>query len=246
MQATNSFCISLLSYGFGVISWTKPEITKFDRLVRQVMTAANCHRPRSAIERLHLPRKLGGRGLLCVEHFLEHRIIMLSHHLQKSEDALVKMRCTLDSQLPPHGSIVSRASSLVSSLSFVNDFLHYSPGQLRAAVCSAQQRQLLDCLCANLCMVRKFFSWIHSADVSIAKNFQWLQQSLHSESESTLFAIQDQAICTRVYQARIIGSPISSIYILCCLCGEHEETIQHILAGCSALAPTCYLSHHNM
>ena len=106
--------------GFGVISWTK---AKFDRLVHQVMTAANCHHPRSAIERLHLPRKLGGRGLLCVEHLLECRIIMLSHHLQNSEDALVKMCCTLDySQLPPSGSIVSRASSLVSSLSLDNDF----------------------------------------------------------------------------------------------------------------------------
>ena len=128
VQATNSFCVPLLSYGFGVISWTKAEITKFDRLVRQVMTAANCHHPRSAIEQLHLPRKLGGRGLLCIEHLLERCIIMLSHHLQKSEDALVKMCCTLDSQLPPRGSIVSRASSLVSSLSLDNDFLNYSPG----------------------------------------------------------------------------------------------------------------------
>ena len=80
MQATNSFCIPLLSYGFGVISWTKAEITKFDWLVRQVMTAANYHHPHSAFEQLHLPCKLGGLGLLCAEHLPECRIIMLSHY----------------------------------------------------------------------------------------------------------------------------------------------------------------------
>ena len=50
-------------------------------------------------------------------------------------------------------------------------FLNYSPGKLRVAVCSAQQRQLLDCLCVKL-LHGKFFSWIHSADVSIARSFQ--------------------------------------------------------------------------
>ena len=75
------------------------------------------------------------------------------------------------------------------------------------------------------------------------RSFQWLQRSLHSEPESTLFAIQDQVICTRVYQAKIIGSRVS---VLCRLCGEQEETIQHDLAGCSVLAPTNYLSCHNL
>ena len=80
------------------------------------MTAANCDHLRSAIKRLHLHCKLGGRGLLCVEHLFERSIIILSHHLQKSEDAMVKMCCTLDSQLQSCGPIISRVSSLASSL----------------------------------------------------------------------------------------------------------------------------------
>jgi len=76
VQATNSSCIHLLSYGFGVVGWTKSEICK---IVHQVMTS---HHPRSAIERLFLSRKFGGKGLLCVENLLNHRLIMLSHHLE--------------------------------------------------------------------------------------------------------------------------------------------------------------------
>jgi len=43
------------------------------------------------------------------------------------------------------------------------------------------------------------------------RSFQWLQQSLHSESESTLFAIHNQVICTRVYQTKIMGSQVSDV-----------------------------------
>ena len=99
-----------------MVDWTKSEVLQFDRLVRQVMTNANCHHPRSSVERLLFPYKLGGRGLLSVENLLEHHLIMLSHHLNTYGDTLVKMCCTLDTHLPPHVSVMSRAASLVSSL----------------------------------------------------------------------------------------------------------------------------------
>lgn len=83
----------------------------------------------SSVELLFLPRKLGGRGLLCIENLLERRLIMLSHHLHASEYSLVKMCFTLGAQLPSHVAIVSRAVSLVSSLG-LNDILSHSCGQL--------------------------------------------------------------------------------------------------------------------
>ena len=85
-------------------------------MIHQVMTNASCHHPRSAIERLFLPRKLDGRGLSCIENLLEHRLIILSHHLHTSRDAMVKLYYTLDAQLSSHVSIMSRAASLIFSL----------------------------------------------------------------------------------------------------------------------------------
>ena len=101
MQATNSFCIPLLSYGFGIVEWTKAEIAQFDVSVRKSLTASNSHHPRSVVERLYLPRKIGGRGLLGVEHLYQRRLLLLSHHLQTSTDTLVQACCELMSQFPP-------------------------------------------------------------------------------------------------------------------------------------------------
>ena len=172
VQATNSFCMPLLSYGFGVIDWSKSEITNFDRLVRRVMTAANCHHPCSAIEQLFLSSKLGGRGLSCVENLLDHRLIILPHHLQTSGDALVKLYRALDTQLPSRVSVLSRASCLASSL-MLDDVSSYSRGRLKYVICAAQQNKLLDGLCVKP-LHGKFINWMQSASVDMDRSFQWL------------------------------------------------------------------------
>ena len=65
VQATNGYCVSLLSYGFGTV---EAELSHFDVLTCKVMTTANSYHPPSAIERLYLPRHMGGRGLVNIEH----------------------------------------------------------------------------------------------------------------------------------------------------------------------------------
>ena len=85
---------------------------------------------------------------------------------------------------------------------------------------------------------------MRSDNINASHSFQWLKHSLHSESENSVFAVQDQVLCTRVYQSRIMRLPVPSL--LCRFCFEHEETIQHVLAGCPILAKTSYIQRHNM
>ena len=56
--------------------------------------------------------------------------------------------------------------------------------------------------------------------------------------------MENQVLRTRVCQAKIMRRAVSTI--LCQFCHTREETIQHLLAGCEALAPTKYLYQHNM
>ena len=42
-RATNSFCVPLLSYGFGIVPWTKKEIEQFDVSTRKTLTATCNH-----------------------------------------------------------------------------------------------------------------------------------------------------------------------------------------------------------
>ena len=121
--------------------------------------------------------------------------------------------------------------------------LDYSSGQLKQALCAAQREQLLHRLCAKP-LHGKFINWARSDDINTAQSFQWLKGSIHSESESTILAVQDQVLRTRVYQAKIMRCPVSTL--MCRFCHAREETIQHLLAGCDMLASTKYLYRHNM
>jgi len=242
VRATNSFCIPLLSYGFGIVDWSKAEIAQFDVTVRKTLTAANSHHPRAAVERLYLPRKLGGRGLTNIEHLYHRRLVLLSHHLRTSSDDLVQACCELMLEIPSRRSVLSMADDVASSLA-LGDVLSFSSGQLKIAVATSQREKLLDILYAKP-LHGKFFTWVHSSAINPARSFRWLQCSMHGESESSIFAIQDQVLCTRSYQAKIMRISVQSI--LCRLCQEHEESIQHLLSGCPVLASTSYLHRHNM
>ena len=243
VQATNSFCVPLLSYGFGIVDWTTAEISQFDILVRKTMVASNSLHPRSAVERLYLPHHSGGRGLSNIEDLYRRRVIMLAHHLRTSDDALVRMCYLLDTSLPPRKSVCSRADAYVAALSVDGDLAQATADELKNLVCDRQRLCRWDILRGKP-LHGKFVNWCCSNPIDVSRSFRWLGEFLHGESESTIFAIQDQVIRTRVYEAKIMHVSIPTL--MCRLCGSHEETIQHLMAGCPMLAPTSYLHRHNL
>ena len=63
----NTWAVSLLRYGAGVIMWTVEELKSLDRKTRNLLTIHGVFHPRSDIYRLYVPRKRGGRGLIGCE-----------------------------------------------------------------------------------------------------------------------------------------------------------------------------------
>jgi len=89
-----------------------------------------------------------------------------------------------------------------------------------------------------------YYALLNKTSTDKCRSVYWLKSHVHSESESTILAIQDQAISTRVIQAKIMKLNIPSV--MCRLCREHEESVVHLLAACPSLAATAYLYRHNL
>ena len=70
--------------------------------------------------------------------------------------------------------------------------------------------------------------------VDIEQSFQWMKHSgLKGETESLIISAQDQAITTRHLSKHIYHqSPTDR----CRMCHEQQETVAHIVSGCTALA----------
>ena len=67
IASINTWAASLLRYGAGVITWTVEELKSLDRKTRKLLTIHGVFHPRSDIDRLYVPRKGGGRGLIGYE-----------------------------------------------------------------------------------------------------------------------------------------------------------------------------------
>jgi hypothetical protein len=75
------------------------------------------------------------------------------------------------------------------------------------------------------------------------QSYRWLKfGDIKGETESTIVAVQDQAVSTNYFKRKILIQEIGS---RCRLCKEYEETINHLTSGCPILAKNEYVIRHD-
>ncbi|XP_064292512.1 uncharacterized protein LOC135310067 [Plodia interpunctella] len=226
IKAINTFCIPILTYSFGVIKWSKTNIITIERMTRTILTKYNYLHPKSAIERMVIKRKNGGRGLINIQALWKKQITTLK---------------TFFSRKAEHNQIHS---------AIINNDKMYTPLNL-----TDRQTETEPCRTdyedENIDeWKRKVLHGRHPNDlqqshIDLEASNKWLQVgTLFAETEGFLIAIQDQVINTKNYQKYII----KDAHIRddkCRKCHIHSETIQHITGACPHLTQTDYTHRHN-
>jgi predicted short-subunit dehydrogenase-like oxidoreductase (DUF2520 family) len=64
IKSIGSLAVPVLRYDFGIVNWHQAELQKLDRKTRKLLTIHGQHHPKADVDRLHVPRKQGGRGLM--------------------------------------------------------------------------------------------------------------------------------------------------------------------------------------
>ena len=67
IQATRSLALPALRYHFGIVNWCQDEVQKLDTKMRKLLTIYGQHHPKAEVDRLHVPKKQGGRGLMQLD-----------------------------------------------------------------------------------------------------------------------------------------------------------------------------------
>jgi len=88
ISAINMCAIPLVCYTAGLIKWTQTET--LDISTRKLLTLYKCFGMKDDVDRLYVPRKRGGRGLLSGEDFLHHEKLSLVQYLANSDEPLLK------------------------------------------------------------------------------------------------------------------------------------------------------------
>ena len=64
IQAVGSLAVPVLRYSFGIVNWHREELHKLDRKTKKILSVYGQHHPHADVDRLYVPRKHGGRGLM--------------------------------------------------------------------------------------------------------------------------------------------------------------------------------------
>jgi hypothetical protein len=91
IQAIGSLAVAVLRYSFVIINWHQEEIQKLDRKTRKMLKIRGQHHPRADIDRLYVPRKEGGRGLMQVEGAYIAETLSLVEYVEIKEDPLIQI-----------------------------------------------------------------------------------------------------------------------------------------------------------
>jgi hypothetical protein len=90
VNAINSLAIPVVTYSFGIIKWSITDIRRIDGKIRKLLTSFRMHHPKSDVDRIYIPRKIGGRGLIQLEHSFKTSLVGLEEYLKTTDDAYLK------------------------------------------------------------------------------------------------------------------------------------------------------------
>ena len=67
VRGVHTWAVSLLRYSGAFVSWRKTELQAIDRKTRKLFTIYGALHPKSDVDRLYIPTKEGGSGLISIE-----------------------------------------------------------------------------------------------------------------------------------------------------------------------------------
>jgi len=215
IRALNTWAISLLRYGAGILNWRKNVLDEMDRKTRKIMTINKEFHPKSDIDRLYVPRSKGGRGLLSCKSCIMTEENNLGWYVKHQAEPLlvaVKNSKTINTEDVVSPTVYKETERCRVYNSWKNKVMH---GQY------LRELDGKDCI----------------------KSWKWLKDSdLKGCTEALICSAQEQAIRTnntKFYIDKTSDSPI------CRMCGARNETVSHIISECSKLAQKEYKRRHD-
>ena len=94
IQAIGLLAVPVLRCSFGIINWHQEELQKLQKLdqkMRKLLTIHGQHHPKADVDRLYVPRKQGGRGLMQLEAAHAVEITKLVEYVDRKEDPLIQV-----------------------------------------------------------------------------------------------------------------------------------------------------------
>ena len=207
IKAINTLAIPVITYSFNIVNWNMSEIRKIDRKIRKLLTCNGMHHPKADTDRLYLPRREGGRGLIQLELTYKTTTIGLHQYLEHSKDWMLKLVKEHENTKKLH-SVTCESRQFARELEIVLDTGNEVQAKDAREIRRHAKQQGLEKIEAKWeekPLHGQYATRRKHADVDQKYTNQWLWSSgLKAETEGLIMAAQDQSLQTRNFLANII------------------------------------------
>ena len=260
-MASNQFALPVLGYLMWTQHWPVIDLKIVDREARKIIVENGRKHPGGSTALLYLPRAKGGRGLRAVETEYKVTKVKAALRLYENKDQVMEMTREFEERAESlgHRSLVKDAAKFVENLGVNLHLKHTDP------VCAVNSGEIIpshrvkevlkECVEEKLEREVRGLEWQgkllneRKSDSQLRKNgcFSWLSKwkSCPSYTIASAFEIYEQFLATKLYFSNKIHTSCTGD-VKCRLCGHAQESVSHILAGCTALGQNKYLFIHNM
>jgi hypothetical protein len=164
-------------------------IQKLYRRTREMLTIHGQYHPKADIDRLYIPRKDGGRGLMQIEGTYITEVTKLKEYVKHTEDT--PMQIVRTHQHNTSSSLFHTATSLQKSLQ--NDIKQIKTTIARNLKERWEAKRLHG----------QFPRSLDEGFIDKEQSYRWLKfGDIKGETESVIMAAQDQAISTNYFKKK--------------------------------------------
>ena len=216
IKAMNTWAVSLMRYGAGIVKWTLNELGEMDRKTRKIMTMNKEFHPKSDVNRLYVKRSSGGRGLTGCKSCIITEENSLGWYLMSHIEPLI---------------IAVRESNTLPGCNKAMKPREFKKLKQKERISMWKDKK----------MHGQYLREVNDNDHN--STWRWLQKSdLKGCTEALIFSAQEQALRTNYIMFNIDKTSASP---LCMMCSNKGETVSHIVSECSVLAQREYKRRHD-
>ena len=214
-MALNTWAVSILRYGAGILRWNKNELQEMDRKTKKFMRKNKELHPKSGVARLYVSWKNGGRGLIGCENSM------------KSEEN--GLRWYVKNNIEPLLAAVRTSKTITH----------------KKTVDPKEFKKIKEVQRKNEWTAKRMHEQFARDMEGKDKNSTWgwmIKSDLKRCTEALVCSAQEQSIRTNYIKCNIDKIAEST---LCKMCGTRNETIAHIVNECGKLAQKKYKWRHD-
>ena len=234
----NQYVFGPIRYSLGLVDWGKTGLESLDKKIRKILTKNKFRSSKGGIGHLNLSRSLGGRGL----HSLHDQEIISANRLW----SIAKLAIPSIIEEFPENKTIQRLKEKAK----VGMDLSGKAEPTSKEITRALQKEKLEVIANHMQMQNKFETAIRNQEginLELSRNFL-RKITMNKYYEKILFDLKDQTIPLNQIRAAVHNknkknkSPAEA---KCRMCGEAEESVEHVLSHCKTLNFTLHKQRHD-